>query len=144
MNSKKDIIIKEINNAIPKLRELSEGSLIRYPHWNVFSNVHDGFDIYTVFKGKVYNDDNESICELYDLGKKLNTDFIEVFTNPKLNHVIKWLYTFNSVSVIFESNKFFINHGGELFETKLAEWNLDEELLEYQWDDLIDFLYQFI
>jgi hypothetical protein len=136
--------IKSINNSFPELKELKNGCTIKAHRFNVFLQSYDGYEFFEVFRGKIYDDDNEQVCDSYNLERHFDSNLIEIYTVPKLNHVIKWLYTFSSVSVIFESNKFYINNSGEHFETKLAEWNLDEELLENQGDDLIDFLYQFI
>jgi hypothetical protein len=136
-----EILSTKIREAIPALKEYTNGCIIRQPRFNVFSQrfEEDIFDEYYIHNGLVYNDNDESYCSVSDIsGKFYSLDKYIIGREIMLNDVLLWFKIQEYKYGHFESHYFCIYNSEE--KTEPIEWDLTKPYLKDQSQELIDFL----
>lgn len=121
----------KIREALPKLKELTDGAIIYKPHFNVFSQKYDEgvFDEIEYKFGKFFENGEE--LEYF----KLDSDYI--IGHPiKLNDVLEYLKGKNTE--VHSINKYGVFHDRNW--KAVCNWDLSSVFLSAQSEELKEFL----
>lgn len=129
-----NLLKQKIQDSIPSLKELNNGSIIESPHFNIFSNKYedDIFDVYTIYFSNVYDEDGNIICNITNIEKHFDLRKCKYGKEPMLNDVLNYLACQTSVITVngFKNQLHYI----------ISEWDLSNPYLKEQNEDLINYL----
>jgi len=121
----------KIREALPRLKELTDGAVIYRPHWNIFDQQFEEevFDSYEYRYGKVWEFDM-IISE--DASKWIQTDFDIIYHPIKLNDVLEYWKKKSNATTSTSFKK-------EMYKI-VMDWDLSSVFLADQSEELKEFL----
>jgi hypothetical protein len=131
---------KVIREALPELMDLNPGCFFTRQNktYSILSEFKDAsFNQRYIFESRIdgfgYNTSN------FRTGSAFHEQISVIGQEIQLIHVLKWLQT-----IMKKENPYYINVIGEIMTSTndfCCKWNLDENLLKNQSQELIDFLF---
>ncbi|WP_018675753.1 hypothetical protein [Riemerella columbina] len=156
-------ITADIREKLPRMMELEEGCILKYPIFNRAKT-----EIISDYEAKIINvfgggqiadtgDYDDLECFMYSDDswverKNLTEDNYEVIgKEPMLTDVLEWVYKVSDLAskskelqVSFDGYFCVYDHAWEKVEICKICWDLSKPYLKDQSEEVIDFLYQFV
>jgi hypothetical protein len=144
--TKLEQLTEEIKKAVPRLMELTDGCIIKIPHWNIFTQKYEKnkYDDYCVFGSSIFNDNYDKICSVANIYKEFSKETSIIGHEPLLSDVLEWL---KGLDIELHSiNKYGLFHDRKWNCAKdlKCAWDLSEPYLKDQSNELIDYLHSLI
>jgi hypothetical protein len=133
-----DLLKQKIQEAIPRLKDFTNGCIIETPHWNTFSQKFedDNFDEYYIFNSQVYTDSNELFCKVSNIELDFDLSKCRFGKEPLLSDVLEWMKVLHTE--IHSINKY--GHFHDRVWNGIYSWDLSKPYLKEQNQELIDYL----
>ncbi len=152
--TKLEQLTEEIKKAVPRLMELTDGCIIKIPHWNIFTQKYEKnkYDDYCVFGSSIFNDNYDKICSVANIYKEFSKETSIIGHEPLLNDVLEWLKSISEYT-----DEYCITIGGDFLKMNFIQssfelinsrtnprWDMSKPYLKDQSNELIDYLHSLI
>jgi|688.fasta_scaffold81681_7 hypothetical protein len=139
-------LTEEIKKELPRLMELTDGCIIKTPHWNIFIQMYEKnkYDDYYIFGSSIFNDNYDKICSVANIYKEFSKETSIIGHPILLSDVLEWLKGINTE--IHSINKYGLFHDRNWNGAKdlKCAWDLSKPYLKDQSQELIDYLHSLI
>lgn len=138
--TKLEQLTEEIKKELPRLMELTDGCIIKTPHWNIFIQMYEKnkYDDYYIFGSSIFNDNYDKICSVANIYKEFSKETSIIGHPILLSDVLDFIY---------KSNAYIYSKTGEdvaMIHKCIYHYDLSKPYLKDQSEELIDYLHSLI